>query len=51
MKIVNKFSGFILLPVGSILLVGFIIDTIISFDAMFKINNFLNNAKSIYKHF
>ena len=40
MKIVNKFSGFILLPVGSILFVGFIIDNIISFDAMFKINNF-----------
>lgn len=40
MKIVNKFSGLILLPVGSILFVGFIIDNIISFDAMFKINNF-----------
>jgi len=40
MNIVSKFSGLILLIVGSILLVGFIIDNIISFDAISKINKF-----------
>jgi len=40
MNIVSKFSGLVLLLVGSILLVGFIIDNIISFDAVSKINKF-----------
>lgn len=39
-KVVSKFSGVILLIVGSILLIGFIVDNVISFDAMSKINNF-----------
>ena len=40
MNIVSKFSGIVLLIVGFILLVGFIIDNIMSFDAMSKINKF-----------
>jgi len=40
MGIVNKFSGIALLLIGSILFVAFIIDNIMSFDAMSKINKF-----------
>lgn len=40
MVIVNKFSKIAILLVGAILFVGFIIDNIISFDAISKINKF-----------
>lgn len=40
MGIVNKFSGIALLLIGSILFVNFIIDNIMSIDAMSKINKF-----------
>lgn len=40
MNIVSKFSDISLLLIGSILLVVFIIDNIMSFDAMSKINKF-----------
>lgn len=37
MKIVGKFSGVVLLIIGSILFVVFVIDNIMSFDTVFKI--------------
>ena len=40
MNIVGKFNGIILLLIGAILFVGFIIDNILSFDAISKINKF-----------
>ena len=40
MEIISKFSGIMLLLVGSILLVGFMVDNIVSFDAISKINKF-----------
>lgn len=39
-SVVSKISGLSLLIIGAILFVGFIIDNIISFDAMSKINKF-----------
>lgn len=40
MSVVSKFSGMVLVLVGSVLFVGFIIDNILSFDAVSKINKF-----------